>query len=515
MKLKLFLYIITFFVIVSLPTACNKDIVMLEHLVPLEPIDSDANARTWTPILLTSNDQILVPVPEDINSVAYKTELETIKNVQANLNEEQKRAIEYWSGGGVLRWNQIMRELVARFNLPPAPNAEGNYPVPDPENPFGDPMFPFSNPPYAARAYSYVSAAQYDALKAAWYYKYTYNRLSPFQNDPTIKALVPESNLPAYPSEDAVMSGVMAEMLKMFFPAAVEEITLKAAEQRNVALWSGKAASSDVAAGLALGKSVAELFKEKAATDGMKNSTGNKIIWKSYEDIALNIGEIPWSCLESPVRPPMLMAFGQVKAWMLSPEDIVMERPLPPPSTSSAKMKEELEEVLHYTKNATREQIAIVHKWADGVGTYTPPGHWNDIAAEFIRDARFSEVRASRAFALLNIALHDAAVGCWETKFHYFNPRPCQLNPEIKTTAGVPNFPAFTSGHSTFSAAAATVLSYLFPQNSEYFHQQANEAALSRLYGGIHFRSDVEMGTEHGFAIGNYTIRFAQEDNAK
>jgi hypothetical protein len=306
----------------------------------------------------------------------------------------------------------------------------------------------------------------------------------------------------------------MAEMLKMFFPAAVEEITKKAAEQRNSALWSGKAAPSDISAGLALGKSVAEIFKARAATDGMRTSTGNKAIWKSYEEITLSKGDTPWSCLESPVRPPMLMSFGQVKAWMMSPEDIINERPLPPPSTSSLKMKEELDEVLSYTQDATREQIAIVHKWADGVGTYTPPGHWNDIAAEYIRDARFSEVRASRAFALLNIALHDAAVGCWETKFHYFNPRPCQLNPEIKTSTGVPNFPAFTSGHSTFSAAAATVLSYLFPQHTEYFHQQSNEAAISRLYGGIHFRSDVIMGTEHGIKIGDYTVRFAKEDRA-
>src|SRR4029077_16879061 len=119
--------------------------------------------------------------------------------------------------------------------------------VPDAENPFGDPAFPFANPVYAARAYSYVSAAQSDALKTAWYWKFQYNRLSPAKIDNTSSALIPISALPSYPSEDAVISGVTVDMLKTLFPAAVEEITLKAAEQRNAALWSDKATASDIA----------------------------------------------------------------------------------------------------------------------------------------------------------------------------------------------------------------------------------------------------------------------------
>ena len=71
-----------------------------------------------------------------------------------------------------LRWNEMLLGLVARYNLPPAPNPDDSYPVPDANNPFADPQFPFANPPYAARAYSYVTVAQYEALKAAWHYKY-------------------------------------------------------------------------------------------------------------------------------------------------------------------------------------------------------------------------------------------------------------------------------------------------------------------------------------------------------
>lgn len=74
-------------------------------------------------------------------------------------------------------------KLVSRYNLPPAPLANNSYPVPNAANPFADPMFPFANPPYAARAYSYVTVAQYEALKVAWYYKFLYNRPSPARVD--------------------------------------------------------------------------------------------------------------------------------------------------------------------------------------------------------------------------------------------------------------------------------------------------------------------------------------------
>ncbi|HEY5906792.1 MAG TPA: phosphatase PAP2 family protein, partial [Vicinamibacteria bacterium] len=131
-----------------------------------------------------------------------------------------------------------------------------------------------------------------------------------------------------------------------------------------------------------------------------------------------------------------------------------------------------------------------------------------------VRDAAWSEVRAARAFALLNMSMHDAGVACWETKFFYFNPRPSQLDPSIKTPMGVPNFPSYTSGHSTFSASAAAVLSYLFPTGATEFEAMASEAAISRLYGGIHYRSDIEIGNAHGQRIGGYTVRFARQDGA-
>ena len=79
---------------------------------------------------------------------------------------------------------------------------------------------------------------------------------------------------------------------------------------------------------------------------------------------------------------------------------------------------------------------------------------------------------------------------------------------------GLPNFPAYPSGHSTFSAAAAAVLSYLFPQAAPNFAAKKDEASISRLYGGIHYGSDIERGKEHGARIGGYAVRFAQQDGA-
>ncbi|MDP9176805.1 MAG: phosphatase PAP2 family protein [Gemmatimonadota bacterium] len=494
---------------------CDKSVGPFEPLPPLEPSALDPAAGSWRMILLTSPTQISVAAPAAVTSAEYKAELDVIKSSQANLTAAQRQAIAYWSGGGVMRWNQILRELVARYNIPPAPNDQGGYPVPDAENPFGDPPFPFANPVYAARAYSYVSAAQYDALKSAWYWKFVYNRLSPARNDNAITAVIPVSDLPSYPSEDAVISAVTVDMLKTLFPAAVKEITLKAAEQRNAAFWSGKATASDIAAGLALGKSVAAVFLTRAAGDGMRTAGGSPALWKALADGATARGEIAWISRDIPARPPMLPLFGQVRAWNMTPAQIIAERPPPPPSTGSQQMKDETAEVKRTVQNLTKAQLAIAQKWNDGAGTYSPPGHWNDVALEYVRDSKMSEVRSARIFALLNMAMHDAGVGCWEAKYHYFNPRPSQMDPTIKTLIGLPNFPSYTSGHSTFSAAAAEILSYAFPSGATSFAAMREEAGISRLYGGIHYRSDIDAGKAHGARIGGYTLGFARGDGAQ
>ena len=494
-------------------TSCDKSIVEPSaSLPPVEAASVDANAGTWKMIVLTGPDQVVVPDPAPVTSASYLAELQALKTAQANMTDAQRTAVSYWTGAGVLRWNEIERGLVARYNLPPAPRADGSYPLPDAENPFSDPVFPFASPPYAARAYSYVSVAQYEALKAAWYWKYRFNRPSPARNDPAVSTVVPANALPSYPSEDAVLSGVTAEMLKLLFPASLEEITRKAAEEREAAILSGRATASDVSAGLALGKAIATLVINRARADGMGAAAGSPTMWKTLSDAATTKGEISWQSQETPVRAPMLMNFGAVKAWTMTPAQVSALEPGPPPSTSSQQMKDELATVKNTVDNLSREQLAIALKWNDGAGTATPPGHWNAIAADYVRDARMSEVRAARVYAMLNMAMHDVAVGCWETKMKFFNPRPAQLDPSIKTMIGLPNFPSYPSGHSTFSAAAATTLSYFFPQGSASFNAMADEAGISRLYGGIHYPSDIKDGRAHGTRIGDWVVGVAKLD---
>ena len=181
---------------------------------------------------------------------------------------------------------------------------------------------------------------------------------------------------------------------------------------------------------------------------------------------------------------------------------------------SSVLLSQELAQVKSAVNGVTRKQLAIVYKWADGVSTPTPPGHWNFIAYPCIASANFSEVRTARTFALLNMAMHDAAVATWDTKFAYFNPRPSQLDPGIRTVIGLPNVPSYISGHSTFPAAAAEVLSYVFPSGSVFFRAQRDEAGISRLYGGIHYPTDIDVGKLVGERVAGYTIQAVRVDGA-
>ncbi len=132
-----------------------------------------------------------------------------------------------------------------------------------------------------------------------------------------------------------------------------------------------------------------------------------------------------------------------------------------------------------------------------------------------IRHDRQNELRAARTYALMNRAIQDGGTACWFTKYKYFTPRPSQIDPTIKTATGIPNFPGYTSGHATFSAAAATVLSYLFPAEAAQLKAQADEAAMSRLYGGIHHRFDNEEGANCGTVVGKVAIDWAKTDGAK
>ncbi len=496
--------------------SCSKAITERTDNAPaLAPANQDLNAGAWKTVLLASPTEIAVPAPIATNTPDYVAQINEIKTWQANLTAGEKELVRYWSAGAVLRWNEIMRELVAKHNRPPYQNADGTYPIPNAANPLAYPTFPFANPPYAARAYAYIAAAQYDALVAAWHYKKQYNRPAPYKVDAALNVLIPKSDLSSYPSEDAAVIGASVELMKLLFPGDQDFIQQKAEEHRRARLLAGANVRSDLEAGEALGRAVAQKFVARARGDRAGAAVGTIGIWQQLENDCIAKGETPWLSLESPKRPPMLPVFGKVKGFLVDSLACIALRPGPPPATNSEQMKKELEEVYNFVKAPTREQTRIVHFWADGVGTYTPPGHWNAIAAEDFIGKAYSEVRWARNMALLNMALMDAAIVCWDTKFYYFNPRPSQLNPAIKTTTGVPNFPSYISGHSTFSGAAATVLGHILPERATAYNAMAAEASVSRLYGGIHYRTDCETGLTVGKNIGAYAVQRARTDGAE
>ncbi|TFF34927.1 phosphatase PAP2 family protein [Mucilaginibacter psychrotolerans] len=510
------LYISSLMAVSLFAASCKKDITernqVFEALAPANP---DSTAGAWTPIL-TGSSTFTLALPDAKGTPNYTADLNEIKSYQKNLTSEQKDIIKYWSAGSVLRWNEILRELVAKHNLPPYQNDDGTYPFPSAANPLAYPLFPFSNPPYAARAYAYVSAAQYDALVQTFKFKYTsgYRREAPYANDANVQALVPKSKLPSYPSEDAAVAGATAQMMILLFPGDLDYIQKKVAEEKLYRLMAGANTRSDWDAGENLGKQVANVFLARARADKANLAAGAKDDWTKLETDAKAAGNTPWISLELPHRPPMLPLFPKVTPILMPAADVVAIRPAAPFKEGSAEYQKDMDEVMAMSKNYDRDHERIVAFWADGVGTATPPGHWNSIAAEEFVKHNWSEVRWARNMALLNMAEMDAAIVCWDTKYFYFNPRPTQMVAGIKTLTGIPNFPSYISGHATFSGAAATVLGYLVPERATEFMTMANEAGMSRLYGAIHYRNDCTVGLATGVKVGTYAVNRAKTDGA-
>ncbi len=510
---------IFYLVLISISTlliSCSKTIIERTDNIPaLIPSNIDINAGTWKTILLKRPDTFAVNAPAATNSPAYVAELNEIKGLQQNISSTQKNIIKYWSAGAVLRWNEIMRELVEKYNLAPYQNPDGTYPGPNANNPFAYPQFPFANPPYAARAFAYISAAQYDALVTAWHYKTLYNRAAPYMVDSSVKALVPKTVLPSYPSEDAVVAGVTAEMMKLLFPTEIAFIQQKLEEEEEYRIISGANVRSDIIAGEALGRQVAAVFVARAKTDHAGAAVGSPQIWNNFVTTTSAQGQVPWISLEFPKRPPMLPLFGNVTPFLFDSLTVIGLRPGPPPSTSSDEFHQENEAAYAQIKNPTREQNRIVQYWADGIGTYTPPGHWNAIAAEDFIKQNYSEVRWARNMALLNMTLMDAGIVCWNTKYYYFNPRPTQMIPEVKTLTGIPNFPSYISGHSSFSGSAAAILGHIIPANASKYEAMSDEAAKSRFISGIHTKLDCDEGLVVGKSVGEFAVFRAMTDGAE
>ena len=490
--------------------SCDKTIDEPQR-VGYTPADVDAKAGTWKTYISSPTD-VTLTAPTLTTSAEYQAELTDLKSKSASLSQAQQEAVVYWGAGAVYRWNEIARELAARYNVPPASNADGKYPLPDAANPLADPKFPFANPPYTARALAYLSVVQYDALVAAWHYKDKYKRAAPSKADATVRVALPVSSLSSYPSEDAVVAAASYTVLKAMFPGEGPFLDAKVAEHRNSRLWAGVNVVSDLMAGADLGGQVAAKVMARARTDGM-SVANNQTLTAGMIEAAKARGQTEvWISQESPARPPMLPNYGAVSTWNFDRATLVKLRPGFAPMPGSDLFEKELAELRTIQKNQTREQARIASYWADGAGSYTPPGHWHRTAANAAHEAKYSEVRMARALAMVGTTLQDAGICCWETKCYYYTPRPQQFG--VKTSVGLPNFQSYTSGHSTFSGAAAAVLGSIFPNRADEFWAQAKQASDSRIYGMIHFRSDCEAGLICGKNIGAYAIARGKADGS-
>ncbi|GAB3807401.1 hypothetical protein GCM10028819_44200 [Spirosoma humi] len=491
--------------------SCDKSIS--EPLrVGYTPASVDEKAGTWKTYVLTAPTDVTVATPTSVTSTEYLAEVADLKSKSASLTQEQQEAVAYWGTGAAYRWNEIARELAARYNVPPASTADGKYPVPDAANPLADPRFPFANPPYTARVFAYLSVAQYDALVAVWNYKYMFKRAAPSKVDATIRVALPTSSLPAYPSEDAVVAAASYTVLKAMFPGEVPFLDAKLAEHRNSRLWAGMNVMSDLNAGGDLGNQVAVKVMARAKTDGMSAANNQTLTAGMIADAKARGLREAWLSQELPARPPMLPNYGAVQTWNFDAATKVKLRPGPPPAIDSPEFTTAMNELQAINKGQTREQARIANYWADGAGSYTPPGHWMRAAANAANDAKYSEVRMARTLALVGTALMDAGICCWDTKSFYYYPRPQQFG--MKTSVGLPNFPSYTSGHSTFSAAAAVVLGSIFPDQADDFWTKAQEASDSRVYGLIHYRFDCSVGLTCGKNIGAYAVSRGKGDGS-
>lgn len=513
MKNNLRLYI-GFGLALLLLNACNEEeLPSYYKFTEYEFTDLDENGGNWKTVLLVDISQIQISAAEHETSPAYLAELKESKQVISKLTSRDREVISYWTNNPIVRWNEIALELAAKYNLIPGPNPDGTYTLPDPANPGGTPPFPFAHPPYASRAFAYLSVAQLDGLIAAWHYKFQYKRKSPYVNDSSIISAYPKNDLPAYPSDGAVLAIASRDVLSAMFPLEKEYLNGLAEEHLKSLIWAGVNVKSDLEAGKIIGTEVARIALQRASTDGMKSAQTSKHVSDSIKNVALERFGWAWDNMETPQRAVGLTPlFGKVKMWNVATVEEV--RPGPPPAPNSPEFIKDAEELKKYAKKTTTEQRKIANWWQDGLGTYTPPGHWNRFAKESIVQYKLNPIRSARVFAYMNMAIVDAGISCWDTKYYYHYPRPIQTIPGFKTILGTPNFPAYTSGHSTFSGAAAEVLSYFFPAEETQFRKWAQEAADSRVYGGIHYRFDSEVGLDQGRKVGTYSVNRAKNDGA-
>jgi membrane-associated phospholipid phosphatase len=290
-------------------------------------------------------------------------------------------------------------------------------------------------------------------------------------------------------------------------------------------------AGAGLNAGLELGRSVADKIVALRSDDKSARAKAK---------YAPKLGPGVWEPTPPGRREALYPEWGNVTCFCIKPG--TQYKPEGPPALNSPRYTAAFNEVKTLggmkSDKRTDEQTQIALFWADNAGTATPPGHWNEIAQSVARQRGTTLVENARLFALLNMSLCDAGVLCWVLKFTYGFWRPSTAihragddgNPDTQPDTDweplleTPPFPTYTSGHSTFSAAGASALANFFgtdkirftttsdglpgvKRSFDGFWAAAEEAGMSRIYGGIHYSFDNTDGLMTGRVLGTYVFR--------
>jgi membrane-associated phospholipid phosphatase len=216
------------------------------------------------------------------------------------------------------------------------------------------------------------------------------------------------------------------------------------------------------------------------------------------------VGPGLWFSTTTPPTPPGGVLFGKAKTYFLLSGD--QFRPPPPPAFGSPEFLAALAEVRQISDTRTPEQDAIAKFWAMPVGTYAPSGYWNEQAALLAVQYHLDERRIAHALALMNMVGFDAIVASHDAKFTYWFIRPTQADPGITLAVALPNFPSYSSNHAALSGGMARILAAIFPAEAARLDALADQAAMSRLYAGIHYRFDDDAGLLLGRTIAAFAL---------
>jgi membrane-associated phospholipid phosphatase len=284
---------------------------------------------------------------------------------------------------------------------------------------------------------------------------------------------------PSSPTSSAI-GAASASVLSAFFPADVAEIEAALAAQLAAEPWPG-AKHEDASVGTPLGRA--------AAARVLAFSTSDLVGLTDPGTPPTTPGHWLWS------GGPIARGFLGARPFFLASGDEF--GPGPPPAFGSPEYLAALAEVRAISDTRTPEQLAIAQAWNAGQGPNSNARVQN-LAVELLRAHRRSDVESARILFRMDAAIFDALIGCFDAKYTYWFIRPPQADPMITLPIGLPPHPSYPSAHSCVSGAASGVLMAAFPDERDRFESIAQEASLSRLYAGIHYRFDMVAGLALG-----------------